>query len=57
MILQEAMQQNVMPKASDIIEGKESLDSIKQKVFKSKGSGCKKPGCCQKKAIQKEWFI
>ena len=49
LFLQEAMQQNLMPSASDLKSGKETVASIKSKVLASKGGKCKKAGCCQKR--------
>ena len=48
----EAMQQNLMPKASAIISGAETAESIRAKLKQNVGGGkCKRANCCQKKNI------
>ena len=48
MVLLEALNQNKMPKAEDIISGKETPETIRPKL-KSSGAGkCKRANCCRK---------
>lgn len=49
--LQEAMAQNVMPSASSIKSGQETVESITKKVTLNKGAAkCKRESCCHKKS-------
>ena len=45
----EAMQQNVMPSASDIKSGKETVESVKAKLQAIPHSLCKREQCCNSK--------
>ena len=48
----EAMQQNLMPRASDIKSGAETPASIKTRIQRNTGAGkCKRANCCQKKQV------
>ena len=48
MVLLEALSQNKMPKMVEIVEGKETIDSIRGKL-KSSGEGkCRRANCCRK---------
>ncbi len=48
----EAMNQNVMPKGSDIKTGKETPESVKSRLKQNVGAGrCKRANCCQKKSV------
>jgi len=48
----EAMQQNMMPKASTITSGQETVESIRSKLKQNVGGGkCKRANCCQKKTV------
>ena len=48
----EALHQNVMPKASEIKSGRETVESIKSRVKQNSGaSRCKRANCCQKKNV------
>ena len=50
--LMEAMNQNVMPRASEIVAGRETPESIKTRVKQNTGaSRCKRANCCKKKSI------
>jgi hypothetical protein len=49
LVLMEAINQNVMPSASDIKSGKETMESIKKKLDQTKLGACRKANCCQKK--------
>ena len=47
----EAIQQNVMPSASDIKSGAETVDSVRAKLKSNRGAGkCKREHCCHKRA-------
>lgn len=46
--IMEAIQQNVMPRGSEIKEGKETAQTIHNKVKQNVGAGrCKRANCCQ----------
>ena len=48
----EAMQQNLMPRGSDVKKGAETLASVKARVKKNTGGGkCARGNCCRKKQI------
>ena len=50
--LLEAMQQNMMPKASAIKSGDENPGTIGSRLKQNVGAGrCKRANCCQKKAV------
>jgi len=52
MTCMEAMQQNMMPKASAIVSGQETVESIRNKLKQNVGGGrCKRANCCQKKNV------
>lgn len=54
MVVNEAMKQNVMPSASEIIEGKVKLEDIKKRV-EARGSNCKcskGSNCCSARKTQ-----
>ncbi|CDW77535.1 nad-dependent dehydrogenase [Stylonychia lemnae] len=44
----EAMQQNIMPSASDIKSGKETVETIRKKLQAIPGSRCSRESCCNK---------
>jgi len=47
----EAMQQNVLPSASDLKSGVENVETVRAKLKSNKGaSKCKREHCCQKRA-------
>jgi NADPH-dependent 2,4-dienoyl-CoA reductase/sulfur reductase-like enzyme len=46
----EAMKQNLMPSATDLFSGKETVDSVKNRLKKNTGgSRCSRENCCSKK--------
>jgi hypothetical protein len=50
----EAMNQNAMPSGSDLKSGKETPESVKEKLKKNGGGGrCKRANCCKNKPV--EW--
>ena len=50
--LMEALSQNLMPKASAIKSGQETVETIKSKLKQNVGGGkCKRANCCQKKNV------
>ena len=50
--IMEAIQQNVMPRGSEIKEGKETPQTIEARVKQNVGAGrCKRANCCQKKTV------
>ncbi len=47
----EALEQNAMPSASEIISGAETPESLRSKMAKRTGQGkCRRESCCKKKA-------
>ena len=52
LMLMEAMHQNVMPRASEIVSGRETPESIGARVKQNMGaSRCKRANCCKKKSL------
>ena len=50
--LHQAMQQNRMPKGSDIKSGRVKMRDIKGTLKQNPGAGkCKRAGCCRKKRV------
>jgi len=52
LVIFEAMHQNKLPPASEIVNGNETLESISKNIqLNKKGGICRRANCCQKKTI------
>lgn len=52
MLINAAMELNVLPSASDLIEGKVTLDDVKKRVLEKRGKlKCKRDVCCKKNPL------
>lgn len=49
--IMEALQQNELPPADQLIANPDAFKALRQKLSLTKGGGCKRANCCQKKSV------